>query len=135
MKQVLLVALLLIAGAVSVGPIEAQTVTPRVCSKAVVYDASTNGATQLVAAGNGIYICGYTLFAAGSVNVNLGFASACTATLTALTPAYRFTTQTGITDPSPYFRGMFVPSGNALCINTSAGIAVQAVVYFDNSGN
>lgn len=103
------------------------------CSRAVIYDASTNGATQLVAAGNTIYICGYTFFAGGTVSVDLiyGTGTNCGTGTTKITPAYQLTTQTGIVDPSPFFRGMDVPSSNALCINTNAAVAVQAIVYYN----
>ena len=43
------------------------------CGSSVVYDASTNGSTQLVALSSGktVYVCGYTIFSAGTANVNL----------------------------------------------------------------
>lgn len=112
-----------------------QTVVGTNCNTSLIYDASTNGATQLQASntsGTGLlYICGYTFFAAGTVNVDLvyGTGTACATGTTKLTPAYQFTAQTGIVDASPFYRGMSVPGGQNLCINTSAGVAVQAVVY------
>src|SRR6185437_5633843 len=70
------------------------------CDKSVVYDASTSGATQLVAlvSGKSIYICGYNIFSAGTANVKLESASAasCGGTVAALTPAYQLIAQTGM---------------------------------------
>lgn len=130
-----LIALCLIAiGAVgwSVAPRAQGTNLPTGCDKAVIYDASTNGATQIRAAGSVIQICGYTIWAAGTATVKLvyGTGTNCATGETAITPAFSLITQTGIVEASPYFRGMNAPSGNALCIKTSAGVAVQAIVYF-----
>jgi hypothetical protein len=112
-----------------------QTASGIGCNSVAVYDASTSGSTQLVAAGtNGeaIYVCGYTFFSAGTVNVELdyGTGSACATGTKKIVPAYEFTAQTGISDQSPIFRGLAAPSGNALCIKISGSVAVQAIVYF-----
>lgn len=105
------------------------------CNATAIYDAATSGLTQLVAlaAGKSIYICGYTLFAAGAVNVDLvsGTGTACATGTAKLTPAFEFTAQTGISDQSPEYRGLQSGAGNALCIDTSAAVAVQAIVYYD----
>jgi hypothetical protein len=104
------------------------------CDKSAVYDASTNGSTELQAltSGRSIYVCGYSLSTSGTVNVKLiyGTGTACATGTASLTPAYQGVAQWGIVDGSPFFRGMKTASANALCINTSAGVAVQAVVYY-----
>jgi hypothetical protein len=104
------------------------------CDNKAVYDASTNGSTELQAltSGRTIYVCGYTILAAGTANVKLiyGTGTACATGSANLTPAYQLTTQVGIVDSSPFYRGMKTASANALCINTSAGVAVQAIVYY-----
>lgn len=104
------------------------------CDASVVYDASTSGSTQLVALSSGkkVYICGYSLFAAGTVNVELdyGTGTACATSPTKIVPAYQLTTQTGFSDQSPFYRGLSTAASNALCIKTSAGVAVQAIVYY-----
>ena len=105
------------------------------CNNAVVYDALLGGSTQLVAGGtNGeaIYICGYTILATGTVAIELdaGTGINCATGTKKLTPTYEFTSQTNVTDSSPLFRGLFAPSGNALCLRTSAVISAQAVVYY-----
>lgn len=119
----------------------------RSCSAAAFYDASTSGATQLVPppsgnqsrAGNQIYICGYTFATAAAVNVGLvyGTGTNCGTGTTKITPAYVFAATTAgigaIVDNPGNFTGLAVPAGNNLCINTSAGSAVQAIVYYDNN--
>jgi hypothetical protein len=112
-----------------------QTATGITCNAAVVYDASTSGSTQLVAAdpnGASVYVCGYAFLASGTVNVELdyGTGTACATGTKKIIPAYQFTAQTGMSDQSPIFRGLYAPSGTALCIKTSGGVAVQAVVYY-----
>lgn len=106
----------------------------RHCNASAIYDASTSGSTELVAltAGKTIYVCGYSILAAGTVNVKLiyGTGSACATGATNMTPAYQLVAQAGIVDGSPIYRGLKTAASNALCINTSAGIAVQAIVYY-----
>lgn len=104
------------------------------CYASAIYDASTNGATQLVAAvtGQAVYICGYTLFAGGTANVSLvyGTGSNCATGQTKITPAFQLVAQTGLADSSPFWRGLLAPASQALCLLTSAGVAVQATVYY-----
>jgi hypothetical protein len=127
----LLLALALICGLASPALAQSQTtIVP--CTGVATYDASTSGATKLVSAKetNGIYVCGYTFNSTASVKVQLQFGTgtACGTGTTNLTPAYQLSPV--VADPSPAFRGMYVPPGNDLCISTSAGQPVQAVVYF-----
>jgi hypothetical protein len=104
------------------------------CNQSIFYDASTNGATRLVtgAAKTRIFICGYNLWAAGTATVKFetGTGTACATNETAITPAFSLTTQTGVPDDSPFWRGLTVQPGLDFCIKTSAGVAVQAIVYF-----
>jgi hypothetical protein len=128
----LLLALALICGLVSQACAQWQTnAVP--CSAAAIYDASTNGSTQLVTANEtgGIQVCGYILFGGGTANVKLiyGTGTACATGTVNLTPAFALVAQAQVNDTSPFFRGLYVPPGNNLCINTSAGVAIQAVVY------
>lgn len=125
----LLVAALLAGGGPSVG----QSPVPlTACNKSQFYDASTNGATQVVPAGGPVLICGFVLLSSGTVNVGLvyGTGTNCATGQTKITPAFQFTAQTGLSDPSPYYRGMNAPGGNALCVLTSGGVAVQVIVYY-----
>ena len=104
------------------------------CDKSVVYDASTSGSTQLVAlvSGQVIYVCGFVIFSAGTANVDLryGTGTACATGPTKITPAFQLTAQTG----ASYGNGEGVvaqtASANALCINSSAAVAVQALVTY-----
>lgn len=100
------------------------------CDSSVIYDASTNGETQLVAASGStiIYVCGYHIFGAGTVNVDLDSFAA--SAHTKITPAFQLTSQTGALDSSPIYRGLKTGAGAALYINTSAGQPVQALVYY-----
>ncbi len=106
----------------------------KACTDSVVYDASTSGSTQLVALSSGktIYLCGYTIVASGAVNVKLitGTGSACATGSANITPAYQLTSQTGVVDGSPFFRGLKGAASSAVCINTSGAVAVQAIIYY-----
>lgn len=104
------------------------------CDSTAIYDASTNGSTELVAltSGRTIYVCGYTIMAGGTVNVKLiyGTGTACATGSNNMTPAYQLTAQAGVSDQAVFSRGLKTASANALCINTSAGVAAQAIVYY-----
>jgi hypothetical protein len=105
------------------------------CANSVIYNASTNGATQLVPALTNarIYLCGYTFWANGVVTVSLvsGTGTNCATGTVTLVPAFVFSAASqGITDGSGNFRGLATAAGQALCLNTSAGVAVQAIIYF-----
>jgi hypothetical protein len=104
------------------------------CRSTVVYDASTNGSTKLItgiAQGN-VYICGFNIWAAGTATVKVvyGTGTNCATNQTAMTPAYSLVTQTGIADGSSVWRGLLAPAGVDVCIVTSAGVAVQAQIYY-----
>jgi len=105
------------------------------CTKAITYDASTSGATKLVTGTSTaqIYVCGWNILAAGTVNVSLeyGTGGTCGSGTHAVTPAWQLIAQTQNVDHLPVYTGITpVPVSNDLCINTSAGVAVQAVVYY-----
>lgn len=104
------------------------------CDSSVVYDASTSGSTQLVALSSGkiVYVCGYTIVSGGTVNVELdyGTGTACVTSPTKIVPAFQLTAQTGAVDGSPFYRGLKTAASNELCLKTSGGVAVQAIVYY-----
>ena len=104
------------------------------CNKTAVYDASASGSSQMIAAvsGKAIYVCGYTILSAGTVNVKFvsGTGSNCATGPTNLTPAFQLTAQVGAVDGSQYYRGLGAAASKAFCINASAGVAVQALVYY-----
>jgi hypothetical protein len=128
LRWIFAVALLAVAA-----PAFAQTVRP--CSNSVVYDASTNGSTELVAlsAGRKVYVCSLALWAgASATNVGLvyGTGSACATGETALTPMFRLAANTGLVIPAATWNGLQAPAGKALCLKTSAGNAVQGLVTY-----
>lgn len=104
------------------------------CRQSVVYDASTSGSTKLITgqSTNQVHICGFNLWAAGIATVKLvtGTGTACATSETAITPAYSLTAQTGVTDSSPYYRGLLAAQGLDVCIKTSAGVAVQMQLFY-----
>jgi hypothetical protein len=106
------------------------------CTNTAVYDASTTGATQLIAAAANakIYVCGYVIWSNATANVTLqsGTGTNCGTGTVNMTPAYRMasTTGVGVIDGAAQFRGMATTIGQALCINSSAAVAVQALVYY-----
>jgi len=104
------------------------------CDKSVVYDASTSGSTQLVAlvSGKVIYVCGYNIFSAGTANVKLtyGTGTACATGTTSLTPAYQLIAQTGISYGNGEGNVAITAASNALCINSTAAVAVQALITY-----
>ena len=48
---------------------------------------------------------------------------------TNMTPAYQLTAQTGLVDSAQFYRGLSAAASNVLRLNTSAGVAVRALVY------
>ncbi len=117
------------------------------CTQSKIYDASTTGNTELIAISGSLvpYICGYTIFAGGTVNVSLvaGTGTACASAASgtpstgtsgasaALTPAYQLIAQTGIKEPIPA-HGYLISAGsaNAVCIKASGSVAVQAQIWY-----
>lgn len=106
------------------------------CDQSAFYDASTSGATEMVAApaGNGrIFVCGYVVYAAGSAtNVGLvyGTGTNCATNLTKITPAWPLGANGGLAENNANWVGILIPAGKALCVNTSAGNAVAARISF-----
>jgi hypothetical protein len=105
------------------------------CNQSVIYDSSASGSTRIVVgtATKQIYVCGFTFFASGTVNVDLiyGTGGTCGTGATKITPAFQFTAQTGLIDHLPVYQGLVpVPVSNDLCLNTSGAVAFQAIVYF-----
>lgn len=132
-------ALLAMWASLALGPRDAraQQVGLLACSQNAIYDASTNGATRLVAAATGssrqIYLCGYTLnvgAVATNVALKYGTGTACATGTTALTPTFVLPAAGQVREDASAWRGLTVPAGNDLCLVTSAGNPVQGIVYF-----
>lgn len=108
---------------------------PIYCNQSAIYDASTNGATRLITAKTNkqVLICGFALFGGGTANVGLvtGTGTNCGTGQANVTPQFPLTAQVGVSDQAAAWRGLQVASGVDVCIKTSAGVAVQGVVYFN----
>jgi hypothetical protein len=108
------------------------------CNKTAYYDASTNGATQLVPVVTGakIYVCGFDFYAGGTGNVSLeyGTGTNCGTGTVVMTPAFQLKAQTGLVDRADYWMGLNTIASQELCINSSAGVAVQGIVYYAQFG-
>lgn len=105
------------------------------CTRSAQYDASSNGSTKLVTgtASQQIYVCGFVLFGGGTANVglNYGTGGTCGTGAHPVTPAFALVAQAHVVDHQTYYAGLPpVPLSNDLCINTSAGVAIQAIVYY-----
>ena len=124
-----------VANAVSAGPPNPDLFAA--CNASAQYDASTNGRTILVthSGTTAVYPCGFDILgAAGAVNVQIvyGTGTNCATNTVAITPAFQLTSSVGgIVDHLPVYTGLPVaPSGQDVCLNTSAGVAVQAIFYY-----
>lgn len=111
------------------------------CDSSIVYDTNTNGKTQLVGLVSGkiTYVCGVSLSnsTTTTVNVSLGTGTGtnCGSTYTAKTPAWPLQAPTSVAPA-----GLVLPIANApwfqtaaseeLCISTTAGVSVQALVSY-----
>lgn len=112
------------------------------CDSTAFYDASTTGATQLVAISGTktIYICGFNFTTASTTAVNVGLVygtgTNCATGQNKITPAYPLQAATsvspiGIQVTGPALsKGLQTASGNALCINVSGAQAVQGLVWY-----
>lgn len=111
------------------------------CGSSVIYDTNTNGKTQLVALSSGkiTYVCGYTITTSSATTVTVSLSSGtgtnCGSTSTNITPAYPIQNPAsqgpaGIVDGSPFYRGLKTAASEELCLVTTAGVSVQAIVYY-----
>lgn len=117
------------------------------CDKTAIYDASTNGSTQIVALSGTttIYICGYAITVgttATSVKLTAGTGTNCASAASgatsngssganaAVTPAYQIAANGGIVVHGSFWTGRHAGSANALCVNASAANAVQVEVSY-----
>ncbi|MCC6172056.1 MAG: hypothetical protein IT481_08510 [Gammaproteobacteria bacterium] len=105
------------------------------CDQKATYDASTSGSTEMVALTSGrvVYVCGYVVKVDGAVNVKLvyGTGTNCATSPQNMTPTWKFTAaDNGLADQGTFWRGLATASANALCINASGAVGVQAIVYY-----
>lgn len=105
------------------------------CGSIASYSASTSGKTKIVTgiSGRGVHICRYVIVWGGTATVSLGTGTGtdCGTTYTAITPAYSgAATSPALVDGADYFQGLQTASSEDLCVNTSAGVAIQVMVYY-----
>lgn len=104
------------------------------CDTEVSFNTSSSGDLQIVAlvAAKTIYVCSYEFLAGGTTAAKLeyGTGSNCGTGTTALTPAYPFTTQTGLVHSGTFFHGMKSASANALCINNGSAAQITGKVSY-----
>lgn len=104
------------------------------CTQSTFYDASTSGATKLISgiATQRVFICGYTLVGGGTATVKFetGTGTNCATNETAITPAYTMVSGTVIPDNPGVFAGLVAGPALDFCIKTSAGVAIQALIYY-----
>ncbi|HTZ67921.1 MAG TPA: hypothetical protein VMB83_10730 [Roseiarcus sp.] len=100
----------------------------------VPINISTATTTQLVGASTGksIYVTAWDVIAAGTGNITLeyGTGSNCGTGTTALTGTYSLTAQFGIAKGNGLGPVLVVPSGNALCVLTSAAAPMSGSLSY-----
>jgi hypothetical protein len=108
--------------------------TPHICGSHVFKHITTATDTQIVAASGSenIYICDYSLSFNGTGNFYLEKATSGTcATLTQIDQDWYGVANGGKIAANPYYQGLNTGSSAQLCANTSAAIAVDVAVNYD----
>lgn len=104
------------------------------CNSSVAISAASSGNNQLVAltSGETVYICGYELVAAGTVDVQFitGTGTACATNEFDETGAMPLVANSGLVSRSPFWTGMAGLAGDAFCIELSASVQVSGVLYY-----
>jgi hypothetical protein len=111
------------------------------CGLVATYNASNSGPTRIVigVSGQKIRVCGYAFFvgatAATNVGLEYGTGTNCgTSTGTStMPPSFPIPAGGAIVDHVPFWNGIATPSSNDLCLLTSAGNPVTAIVYYDQA--
>lgn len=109
-----------------------------VCTIPILYDANTNGKTQLIALSSGktIYVCGLVVSTSSSsaVTVSLGSGTGtnCGTTYTAKTPAWPIQLPASQGPGGMQLNMSAIPwfttnASEELCISTNAGVSVQVI--------
>jgi hypothetical protein len=106
----------------------------RICGSHVYKHITTATDTQLIAgvSGRNIYVCDYSISFNGTGNIYLEQATSGTcATLTQLDQTWYGVANAGKIAANPYYTGISIVAGGQLCVNTSAAIAVDIAVNYD----
>lgn len=125
---------LLIGWALVLSPdARAQSVIPQT-QASIPITVSTATTTQLVAAitGKSIYVTSATIVAAGTGNIQFvyGTGTNCATNQGNVTGNFQLTAQTGFATGDGTGIVWVVPQGNALCITTSAAVAMPGVLAY-----
>jgi hypothetical protein len=103
-------------------------------SSSVAINVSTATTTQLVAlsGSTSIYVTSFDVIAGGTGNITFeyGTGTACATGTTVLTGAYPLVAQAGISKGAGIGAILKVPSGNALCVLTSAAVQMSGSVSY-----
>ena len=106
------------------------------CASHAFYDASTNGSTKIItgAAGKDVLICGVMVnVGSTATNVKLveGTGTNCGSGTASMTPAYQIAANGNAGFLTWVWTGLkTATAGDDVCINASAGNAVQADVWY-----
>jgi hypothetical protein len=103
-------------------------------NSSVAINVSTATTTQLVALSGStvIYVTSYDVIAGGTGNITFVYGTGvnCGTGTTSLTGPYNLTAQAGISKGSGIGTILKVPSGNALCVTTSAAVQMSGSVSY-----
>ncbi|HYM33399.1 MAG TPA: hypothetical protein VEU47_19020 [Candidatus Cybelea sp.] len=104
------------------------------CNSTASFDNSTSGDTRIItgATGQTVRVCGYTIFADATVNVQLdsGIGATCATAKSHMTPAYQLVAQTGIVNESPFWNGLAANNGADVCVSLSTTATAQVLVKY-----
>jgi hypothetical protein len=125
-------------GAVASGATGGLLQNIKTCDSHAKYDASTNGSTSIISgvSGRKIYICGFIIQTGGTAtNVKLvegtHTTTDCDTSSANVTPAYQLLANSNVGVNAAFWTGLATATAaNGLCVNASAGNAVQADVFY-----
>lgn len=121
-------------GGNSIGSVGSDPSKGPASPSSVAINASSATTTQLVAisGSTSIYVTSFDVISGGTGNVTFvyGTGSSCGTGTTSLTGPYPLTAQAGIAKGSGVGTILKVPSGNALCVTTSAAVQVSGSVSY-----
>lgn len=103
-------------------------------SASVAISQASAATVQIVALASGqkIYVTSFNVMSAGTGNFSLvyGTGTNCGTGTTALTGAYPLIAQSGISTGNGLGTILFVPSGNALCVTSSAAVQMSGSLSY-----
>ncbi len=104
------------------------------CDSSALLSVSTATTTQIVALSGtkSVYVCGDVINGGGATTVKFvyGTGTACATGLVSLTPAFTLASGTNVSLGGGLGYVMKAPSGNALCVTTSAAVAANIHIAY-----